>query len=1077
MNSPEGDARVERDLESQVQKLDRLLENQKTVLHDFSVSPARPRQKDEDDDLADELEDLARSEVLLRRALDNVEYSKKPAGLRPVGYLAHAKTQSGTGSEDYISSAEEESDSSIYLTSRDDDDKLLLLFSDSRSEPANLQLEVLATEPTDLGLDDTLFNCSSSSSSASDVTPSAFVRSPLGYRMLGIVPDCRTGNGSPPRTPPLHVRSDLATSTPARRRSPSPRSLFPARGGEPFPTKKRISLTSMLMQATLSSRVASPDQQPSMPPRTPGESPDKDPTPKKKGGRGFDPQAELLRQPRLDESSPERSRFRMVGSVAERSGGFPIFNGKGSFPGMLGHNRSPSFGDTAPAKRNPVYLGDNVGVGSSSAREETESYSELDYNGYMEPIRTSAAPSEPSSRSTSFVSSTGGQSYTTALAFFSNSTVGTLGSRSDSLVSSAGHSFATACQEEPDFSSSNDKNKIPVTESMKIVDEVPNSLLNSSVEEGESPIPLVKSSVEDTESPAPCLNSSVEEAESPIPLWKSNVGEAVACVPKAEFSNEVKLAASTDVSVGSSGVLVSRKLSRRCWGFIFAIVLIGIGAIVGMVGALTARDRGSAASVAVLDSSTPRPRPSSPTSSPTPELSNGPSSRPSIAFSTKPSSIGSSLTSSVDLPNQELFTFLVSISLDSGQALSNRSSPQFLAYSWLAGGVDLPGYAPEKIIQRYALSTFYYSTSGDDWYENDLWLSSEDECLWFQRRSRSVCSMGKIKRLEIYYNDLDGSIPPELALLSDSLESLDLRGGPEKRLFGPLPSELGLLYQLQELYLPDNALTGGIPDELFLRNIEKIDLSGNALNGTLPEGLFTLQSLNSLELGGNLFSGELPQGIGNLTMLSSLRLDRNVFTGQLPTSIGNLNALDTLNIADNRLTAIPFDLSMSTLLTFLSLSNNNITGTLFPGIGQLTSLRSLYLAKNDLVGAIPTELGMLVNLNTLDLSRNGFSGTIPTEICFIGSSLRVLKLNHNLLWGSVPTEFVHLDKLDTLFLNTNSLAGSMPSPVCTVFERTIPTVFIDCDRLDCPCCNFCCGDEEEDCMCRYTNTTEEWRCF
>ena len=60
-------------------------------------------------------------------------------------------------------------------------------------------------------------------------------------------------------------------------------------------------------------------------------------------------------------------------------------------------------------------------------------------------------------------------------------------------------------------------------------------------------------------------------------------------------------------------------------------------------------------------------------------------------------------------------------------------SPEDLALSWLlnedtetnaCGGLD-------RIIQRYILAVFYFSTNGSDWKNKTKWLLRDNECTWY----------------------------------------------------------------------------------------------------------------------------------------------------------------------------------------------------------------------------------------------------------------------------------------------------------------------------------------------------------
>ena len=54
----------------------------------------------------------------------------------------------------------------------------------------------------------------------------------------------------------------------------------------------------------------------------------------------------------------------------------------------------------------------------------------------------------------------------------------------------------------------------------------------------------------------------------------------------------------------------------------------------------------------------------------------------------------------------------------------------------------------------------------------------------------------------------------------------------------------------------------------------------------------------------------------------------------------------------------------------ITLSENNLTGTLPAQIGDLQHLQSLVLFKNNLQGVLPSSLGLLKNLRVLNVSFN-----------------------------------------------------------------------------------------------------------
>ena len=114
-----------------------------------------------------------------------------------------------------------------------------------------------------------------------------------------------------------------------------------------------------------------------------------------------------------------------------------------------------------------------------------------------------------------------------------------------------------------------------------------------------------------------------------------------------------------------------------------------------------------------------------------------------------------------------LESLLSSVSFDNGTALQTPLTPQNSAAIWLSINANLDTYSDAKKIQRYVLATLFYSTNGILWNDNTDWLTDFDECDWYNRDS--FCENGTVAYLSLYSNNLVGTIPNELALLSNSL--------------------------------------------------------------------------------------------------------------------------------------------------------------------------------------------------------------------------------------------------------------------------------------------------------------------
>ena len=155
----------------------------------------------------------------------------------------------------------------------------------------------------------------------------------------------------------------------------------------------------------------------------------------------------------------------------------------------------------------------------------------------------------------------------------------------------------------------------------------------------------------------------------------------------------------------------------------------------------------------------------------------------------------------------------------------------------------------------------------------------------------------RVTELEIWRNELSGTIPPELGSLANLRE---LEFGPTQ-LTGAIPPELGNLANLEELSLDYNQLTGAIPPELGnLANLEFLQLNDNQLTGAIPPELGNLANLKWLTLSDNQLTGAIPPELGNLTNLRELYLYDNQLTGIIPPELGNLANLNVFDIRGNQ---------------------------------------------------------------------------------------------------------------------------------------------------------------------------------
>ena len=174
--------------------------------------------------------------------------------------------------------------------------------------------------------------------------------------------------------------------------------------------------------------------------------------------------------------------------------------------------------------------------------------------------------------------------------------------------------------------------------------------------------------------------------------------------------------------------------------------------------------------------------------------------------------------------------------------------------------------------------------------------------------------------------------------------------------------------------------------------------------------------------------------------VTELVLSENDLSGTLPPELGDLAQLRRLVLDDNQLTGpIPPELGRLGQLTKLDLQRNSLNGTIPPELGKLAQLTKLDLQRNSLNGTIPAELGALSRLDSLLLHRNELSGPIPAALANLGS-LRTLLLAWNQLSGSLPPELGNLGNLIYMTVSRNELTGTIPPELANLSAIQILSV-------------------------------------
>lgn len=217
---------------------------------------------------------------------------------------------------------------------------------------------------------------------------------------------------------------------------------------------------------------------------------------------------------------------------------------------------------------------------------------------------------------------------------------------------------------------------------------------------------------------------------------------------------------------------------------------------------------------------------------------------------------------------------------------------------------------------RAGLMALYHAAGGQEWVQRGNWLTDAPLGEWY---GVEVDGQGRVTGLDLSWNSLQGSLPPELGDMG-MLRVLNLGYNPQ--LAAPLPPELYRMPMLEELILPYTDMrTTTLSDFLGLPRLRTLNLYGSGTSGSLPPELADHRELRNLNLAGARLSGTIPPGIVEMPHLANLSLLHNFqVTGSLPEDIGRLSTLTGLNLTGTGMSGtLPLGLTgiggMDTLLT------------------------------------------------------------------------------------------------------------------------------------------------------------------
>ena len=262
---------------------------------------------------------------------------------------------------------------------------------------------------------------------------------------------------------------------------------------------------------------------------------------------------------------------------------------------------------------------------------------------------------------------------------------------------------------------------------------------------------------------------------------------------------------------------------------------------------------------------------------------------------------------------------------------------QSRAFQFLVQDPNFDFYSEKRLLQRFALATFYYATNGEDWDEgNTTWINQTlHECQWetFMPYGQQYTDGFDYRHTLYKFIDTPCFVPnathPNIfpnATSSTDDDDITCLAMFERKLTGVLPPELALLTSLKLLHFESTTLEGTIPTLLFdMPSLEEVHLTNTVFEDTIPTEFTKLSNLRLLQITGESYFGTLPTELGIFSNMVDFKITDTRIGGTFPVEYVNMQPKD------------------------LQLNNNFLSGTLPTELGQLSLVEWFMLDKNGFV--------------------------------------------------------------------------------------------------------------------------------
>ncbi|KAH6820617.1 hypothetical protein C2S53_014419 [Perilla frutescens var. hirtella] len=163
----------------------------------------------------------------------------------------------------------------------------------------------------------------------------------------------------------------------------------------------------------------------------------------------------------------------------------------------------------------------------------------------------------------------------------------------------------------------------------------------------------------------------------------------------------------------------------------------------------------------------------------------------------------------------------------------------------------------------------------------------------------------------------------------------------------------------------------------------------------------------------------------HIPTFDTLDLHSNQLRGELPPPPPNAFYLDYSQNNFDKPIPPSFFQNVTSIISFLSIANNNITGPILTSLYNATELQLLDLSLNNMGGSIWRCFLMNKNLEVLKLRRNRFFGVVHDEF-LVNCSLQLLDVSNNNLRGKILKSLANCISLATVNVGHNNMEDNFP---------------------------------------------------